>query len=66
MNDTKNIGECDGINDILDDVKYNLFFLKDSKYVMKLMTTYGSLHSSNDQKETYRIHEGSQVPFKYT
>ena len=44
----KNIGECDAIEGSLFGTKYSLFFLRDSKYIMKLMTTYGSLTSTSE------------------
>ena len=64
----KDIGECDAIKGEIHGTKYHLFFLKDSKYVMKLMTTYGSLTSTdkNESETSRRLTDGTTVKFKYT
>jgi hypothetical protein len=47
--------------------KYNIFCMKDSLFVMKMMSTYGTLHAPVDQEDTYRINtdDGSKEYFKY-
>jgi hypothetical protein len=39
----KEVGECDSLKGTLDGVAYDIFCLKHVDYVMKLMSTYGSL-----------------------
>lgn len=43
VNATKEVGEVATIKGNMDDVKYNLLCVKDTDYVLKLMTTYGTL-----------------------
>ena len=38
----KEIGQSDAITGYLDSTKYNLFMMRDSKFIMKLMSTYGT------------------------
>ena len=66
MNDEE-IGTCKAISGKLDGVKYNIFCMKDSKFIMKIMTTYGTLNVENGQAETSRrLSDGNSKKFKYT
>lgn len=63
----KDIGDTDCVKGKLGDVKYNIFCMKDSKFIMKLMATYGTLTVPSDQTETYRnLRNGTRARFKYT
>ena len=68
MNDeNKNIGDTAAIEGKLDNIKYNIFCMKDSKFIMKLMSTYGTLTVPHDQAETHRrLSNGQRKSFKYT
>ena len=44
---SKEVGNFDAVNQVEDGVAYRLFFMKDPDYLMKLMTTYGTLEPTN-------------------
>ena len=52
----KKVGEVDVATGIIDDVKFNLFAMKESDYSMKLMATYGDLVVDTNGDETRRIY----------
>ena len=67
MNENKEIGECDAIEGQLNGIKYNIFCMRDSKFIMKLMGTYGTLSVPVGQSSTFRKGAKSQTTtFKYT
>ena len=49
----------------LDGEKIDLFCLKEPDYVMTLMSTYGTVASLPDQKESLRVVDGEVKRFKY-
>jgi len=61
------IGKTASIKGTLDNIKYNIFCLKEPDYVCKLMAMYGGLCSPNrEQKGTARTcDDGSVVKFNY-
>jgi len=62
----KEIGWQDRLPGQLDGVDFDLFCLKEPDYVMILMSTYGALISSQEQKISTRIFQGEKTTFKYT
>ena len=67
----KELGATDSIRGKFDSVDYDLFMTKDSDFVMKLMSTYGSLSVPSHQKETQRYSKDPNGlttinSFKYT
>ena len=67
---SKQVDECDPLREILDDVPYNIFCMKEPDYTMKLMATYGGLVPSIQRKEKARraFKEGDEtkrVKFDY-
>ena len=61
------IGKTASINGTLDNIKYNIFCLKEPDYVCKLMSTYGGLcPPGRERKGTARTcDDGSVVKFTY-
>ena len=51
---------------MLDEEKFNLFCMKDQRYVMSLMSTYGSLNTREDQKISMREMNGEKAEFHFT
>jgi hypothetical protein len=47
---SKEIGQTDAIQGVLEGTPYNLFVMKDAEFNMKLMSTYGSLINQPDAK----------------
>jgi len=65
---SKRLGETDAISGQNEEgTKYNIFCMKDSLFVMKMMSTYGTLNEPVGQEETYRqLPDGSKEYFKYS
>ena len=65
---SKDVGNVDAMKQAEDGVAYHAFFMKDPDYAMKLMTTYGTLESTD--KRTRRIFKRGGVmetkEFMYT
>ena len=65
----KEVGETDSLHGILGGVPYDIFCMKEPDYVMKIMSTYGSLTVKEGQKESERKYEKDGEPvstkFKY-
>ena len=53
----KNVGECDSLSGSIDDIKYDIFCMKEPDYVMKIMSTYGALIEPPDQRESIRTYK---------
>ena len=51
MDSTKEIGETNSVHGTLDNVPYNIFSMREPDYVMKLMSTYGSLVVKGENKK---------------
>ena len=65
--ENKKIGDGDAIQGTLNGSKYNIFCFKDSTFIMKLMSTYGTLRVPDDQADTHRrLSDGTKISFKYT
>ena len=68
----KNVGDVDVATGILDNIKFNIFAMKESDYSMKLMSTYGDLVIRDDEDDTRRIfvdpktNKITEKKFKYT
>ena len=65
----KNIGEVDCLKGVLDEEPYNIFCMKESEYVMKLMATYGCLtearYDPGEALEDRVNNQVEQISFKY-
>ena len=61
----KEIGVVSRLPGELDGVKFDLFCVKEPEYVMTLMSTYGSLNSNANQRDSARITNGKTITFKY-
>ena len=48
------VGDSQRLHGKINGVKFYLFFLKELYYVMTLISTYGSLHTHPNQKESVR------------
>ena len=53
------VGETASLHGELDNVKYDVFCMKEPAYTMKLMSTYGGLTIAEDQHEVWRHYEGA-------
>jgi hypothetical protein len=53
--EAKAVGNCDSLPGTLEGILYNLFVLKDAGYMMKIMSTYGSLLVNDGQKILFDI-----------
>ena len=62
----KELGEVDVISGKLGNVQYNIFYLKDSTFIMKLMSTYGSTIIQENSNVQRRLDNGIKKSFKYT
>lgn len=63
------VGEVDGVTFNTNDVVWHVFCLKEPEYVMKIMTTYGTLQEMGDGETKRTIGDGAnkkQASFKYT
>ena len=49
---TKDVGECDCLHGMLEGKPYNIFCMKEPDYVMKIMSTYGTLTVKENKKES--------------
>ena len=61
----KKIGETSSVRGILDRIPYNIFAMKEPDYIMKLMSTYGSLVVKGNVKNNVRIVDGVKHVFQY-
>ena len=50
----------------MDGFKYNLFCMKDTDYVLKLMTTYGTLDEDQEKQSERYLGNGNFKKFRYT
>ena len=66
----KEVGCTDSLKGRLDGVHYDIFCMKEPKYVVKIMSTYGGLLENDGQKDSvrkYRVDgEDKETTFKYT
>ena len=51
------VGQYTSLRGKIDDISYNIFYLKEPDYTMKLFATYGSLTVPPNQTETVRIYK---------
>ena len=56
--DEKEVEDSDAIRGIMDNVKYHIFEMKESNYVIKNMGTYSGLTMLDGQKESVRKYKG--------
>lgn len=54
MKDNK-VGTTDTATGILEGINYNVFAMKEPEFLLKLMSTYGSLEPSEKQEEACRV-----------
>lgn len=61
------VGTTDRLPGTFEDIKFDIFAMKEPDYVMMLMSTYGALIEHQDQKRSYRgsIASGDATSFKY-
>ena len=60
------VGSTDALKGKIDNVPYNIFFMKEPDYTMKLMSTYGGLSILPNEPDVSRVVDGQKVTFKYT
>ena len=48
---SKEVGDFDVVKQVEDGVAYHVFFMKEPDYVMKLMTTYGTLEPTDKRTQ---------------
>ena len=63
---TKEVGGSDVLHGTLDGIPYSVFAMKEPDYVMKIMSTYGTLLPPDHQPETFRTVDDAPLSFRYT